>query len=96
MSWRDKPTEDCEMCQVLYRDDGAPLGCVLRLLWRQLDLRLRTVASGSKQSRNMPFGEFWKLLGGRSDKLPQQPDIGYRNARNRSYSEECWVKGAVL
>jgi len=29
--WRDKPTEDCEMCQVLYRDDGAPLGCVLRL-----------------------------------------------------------------
>jgi hypothetical protein len=40
MSWRDKPTEDCEMCQVLYRDDGAPLGCVLRLLWRQLDLRL--------------------------------------------------------
>jgi len=34
--------------------------------------------------------------GGRSDKLPQQPDIGYRNARNRSYSEECWVKGAVL
>ena len=26
-----KPTEDCEMCQELYRDDGAPLGCVLRL-----------------------------------------------------------------
>jgi hypothetical protein len=25
----------------------------------------------------MPFSEFWKLLGGRSDKLPQQPDIGY-------------------
>jgi hypothetical protein len=28
---RDKPTEDCETCQVLYRDDGVPLGCVLRL-----------------------------------------------------------------
>ena len=25
-----KPTEECDMCQVLYRDDGAPLGCVLR------------------------------------------------------------------
>jgi hypothetical protein len=25
------PTEDCEMCQVLYRDDGASLGCVLCL-----------------------------------------------------------------
>ena len=31
----------------------------------------RTVASGSKQSKNMPFSEFWKLLGGRSVKLPQ-------------------------
>jgi hypothetical protein len=31
MSWRDKPTEDCEMCRVLYRDHGAPLGCVPRL-----------------------------------------------------------------
>jgi hypothetical protein len=31
MSWRDKPTEDCEMCRALYRDDGAPLGCVLRI-----------------------------------------------------------------
>jgi hypothetical protein len=40
MSWRDKPTEDCEMCQVLYRDDGAQLGCVLSPLWWQLDLRL--------------------------------------------------------
>ena len=26
MSWRDKANEDCQMCQVLYRDDGAPLG----------------------------------------------------------------------
>ena len=26
-----KPTEECDMCQVLYRDDGAPLGCVVRL-----------------------------------------------------------------
>jgi hypothetical protein len=25
-----KPTEECDMCQVLSRDDGAPLGCVLR------------------------------------------------------------------
>ena len=31
MNWRDKANEDCGMCQVLYRDDGAPLGCVLRL-----------------------------------------------------------------
>jgi hypothetical protein len=23
--------EDCEFCHVLYRDDGVPLGCVLRL-----------------------------------------------------------------
>jgi len=30
----------------------------------------------------MPFSEFWKLLGGRSDKLPQQPDIGYRDIAN--------------
>src|ERR1700719_1294192 len=43
------------------------------------------------------FSEFWELLGGRrSDKLPQQPDIGYPNARNRSYSEEWRVKGAAL
>ena len=31
MSWRDQANEDCEFCHVLYRDDGAPLGCVLRL-----------------------------------------------------------------
>jgi hypothetical protein len=31
MNWRDRANEDCEFCQVLYRDDGAPLGCVLRL-----------------------------------------------------------------
>jgi hypothetical protein len=32
MSWRDQVNEDCEMCQVLHRDDdGVPLGCVLRL-----------------------------------------------------------------
>jgi hypothetical protein len=30
MSWRDQANEDCEFCHVLYRDDGAPLGCVLR------------------------------------------------------------------
>src|SRR5437588_3610862 len=54
------------------------------------------VASGSNQSRNMPFSEFWRLLGGRSDKLPQHPDIGYPNARNPSYSEECRVTGAAL
>ena len=27
MSWHDKPTEGCDMCQVLYRDYGALLGC---------------------------------------------------------------------
>jgi hypothetical protein len=31
-SWRDHTDEGCELCQVLYRDDGAPLGYVLRLV----------------------------------------------------------------
>jgi hypothetical protein len=31
MSWRDKANEDCDFCHVLYRDDGAPLGCLLPL-----------------------------------------------------------------
>jgi hypothetical protein len=31
MSWRDQANEDCEFCHVLFRDDGVPLGCVLRL-----------------------------------------------------------------
>ena len=31
MSWRDQATEDCDLYQALYRDDGAPLGVVLRL-----------------------------------------------------------------
>jgi hypothetical protein len=40
MSWRDKAKEDCEMCQVLYCDDGPPLGCVLRLHGGEGHLRL--------------------------------------------------------
>ena len=30
MSWRDQANEDCGFCHMLYRDDGAPLGRVLR------------------------------------------------------------------
>jgi hypothetical protein len=30
MSWRDQTDGLCDMCQVLYRDDGVPLGYVVR------------------------------------------------------------------
>jgi hypothetical protein len=30
MSWRDAPSDDAVFCQVLYRDDGAPLGIIMR------------------------------------------------------------------
>ena len=31
MSWRDEFNPGCDLHQVLYRDDGEVLGCVLRL-----------------------------------------------------------------
>ena len=31
MSWRDELNPGCDLHQVLYRDDGEVLGCVLRL-----------------------------------------------------------------
>jgi hypothetical protein len=31
MSWRDELNPSCDRHQVLYRDDGEVLGCVLRL-----------------------------------------------------------------
>jgi hypothetical protein len=58
-TWRDAPLNDAVFCQALYRDDGKPLGVIMRYYEDATvppDVRLRNLVAVFKEGVTRPPG----------------------------------------